>query len=59
MPKQKIQECKSLLLDTIEQENTYKMQGNKVELMQKLAETYYQLGVFDTAYLTLKPANSL
>lgn len=55
----KFQECKTLLLDTIELANTYKMQGDKVELMKKLAETYYQLGAFETAYLTLKSANSL
>jgi len=51
------EECKTLLLETIALAETYQMQRDRIELMQMLAETYYQLGAYNKAYLTLKAAN--
>jgi len=51
------QACKTLLLETILFAKSYKMQSDQVELMRMLAETYYQLGAFEKAYLILKEVN--
>ena len=53
------EESKTLLLETITLAKDYQMQRDQIELMQMLADTYYQLGSFEKAYLTLKDANSL
>ena len=49
-------ECKTLLLETITLAETYQMERDKIELMQMLAETYFSLGDFESAYITLKSA---
>ena len=49
-------ECKTLLLETITLAETYQMARDKIELMQMLAETYFSLGDFESAYITLKSA---
>ena len=51
--------CKTLLLATISFAKSYNMQLDQIELMRSLAETYYQLGAFEKAYLTLKAANEI
>lgn len=53
----KFEECKVSLLESILLAKNYQMQRDQIELMQMLAETYYQLGAFEKAYLTLKDAN--
>lgn len=50
-------ECKALLIETIALTETYQMQRDKIELIHMLAEVYYSLGDFESAYLTLKSAN--
>ncbi len=54
-----LQECKTLLLETISFAKSYNMQLDQVELMHILAQTYYLLGSFEQAYLTLKAANNV
>jgi tetratricopeptide (TPR) repeat protein len=53
------QACKTLLVETIAFAKSYKMERDQVELMRILAETYYQLGAFEKAYLILKEADSI
>ena len=45
--------------ETISFAKSYNMQLDQVELMHILAETYYLLGSFEQAYLTLKAANNV
>ena len=54
-----LQACKTLLLETISFAKSYNMQLDQVELMHIRAETYYLLGSFEQAYLTLKAANNV
>lgn len=49
-------ECKVLLIETILLAETYQMERDKIELIQMLAETYFSLGDFELAYITLKSA---
>lgn len=47
-------ECKVLLKESIVLAKKYHMERDRIELIKMLAETYYQLGEFNEAYLTLK-----
>lgn len=49
-------DAKVLLIDTITLAETYQMERDKIELIEMLAETYFSLGDFESAYITLKSA---
>lgn len=51
--------CESLLIATISFAKSFNMQLDQIELLRMLAEAYYQQGVFEKAYLTLKAANEI
>ena len=50
---------RALLIETIKLAKTHKMERDRVELIHMLAETYFKLGNFESAYLTLKSASPL
>ena len=49
--------CKDLLIESISFADSFQLHGNKTELLEKLSQTYYQLGDFKNAYLSLQDAN--
>lgn len=52
------QACRDLLIESISFAEAFQMKQDEIELLDKLSQTYYQLGDFKNAYLSLQEASS-